>query len=384
MAFLTPNDERGDAPPLVFFTDIGAGLEYFLNKMGPRPVFSLLVGASALILARCGSDGISPKTMDEIRLAQARMLALDGHVDAGRIPGFISLMKTGGLDAAFFVAAVPHGSPTPEGYATAKAKALEAIHRIRRAAEDRPQILGFARTPEDAYHLEKEGRRAVYIGLKNGYALGEELSLVSTFYEEGVRYLALCGDADNLICDSALDLSDPRDRGLSDFGRRVVAECNRVGMIIDLADCSERSFFDVLDTSRAPVIVSHAASRALCSRPENLTDEMIRAIGAKGGVIMISFEPRRLSAHGNVSKATTRDIVDHIEHMASISGIEAIGIGSAFGCGGGVSDCRDARDILSLTLELLRRGYGEAAIEAIWGGNTMRVFKQAEGRTGQE
>jgi microsomal dipeptidase-like Zn-dependent dipeptidase len=132
------------------------------------------------------------------------------------------------------------------------------------------------------------------------------------------------------------------------------------------------------------VIVSHAASRALNSRPENLTDEMIRAVGAKGGVIMVSFEPGRLVAHRRSSKATTTDIVDHIDHMMNIAGMEAIGIGSAFGCGGGVSDCRDAREILNLTLQLLKRGYGEASIEAIWGGNAMRVFKQVEGSIGRK
>ena len=384
MAFLTPKDEKGDAPFLVFFTDIRAGLEYFLNTMGPRSAYPLLVAISALFFTRCGTDGISPRTMDEIKQAQARMLTLDVHVESGRIAGFISRMKAGGLDAAFFVVAVPQGDPTPEGYATAKAKALEAIYRIRKAAEDRPRLLGFARTPEEAYRLEKEGRHAVYVGLDNGYPIGAGLSLISAFYEEGARYLALCGDSDNVICDSALDRTDPHDRGLSVFGRKVVAECNRVGMIIDLADCSERSFFDVLDTSHAPVIVSHAASRALNSRPENLTDEMIRAVGAKGGVIMVSFEPGRLVAHRRSSKATTTDIVDHIDHMMNIAGMEAIGIGSAFGCGGGVSDCRDAREILNLTLQLLKRGYGEASIEAIWGGNAMRVFKQVEGSIGRK
>jgi len=321
--------------------------------------------------------------MEQIRQAHGRMLTVDGYVGAGGGARFISLMKAGGLDAAFFVVSVPQGEPTPEAYSAVRAEALGAIRRIRRMAGERPRLMSFARAPQDAYRLEKEGRHAAYIGLENGYALGTDLSLVSEYHKEGVRYLALCGNSSNAICDSVFDQSGSEDGGLSDFGRRVVTECNRVGMIIDVAGCSERSVFEALDASRAPVIVSRMAARALCGRPENFTDEMIRAVAKRGGVIMVSFEPERLVARDRGTRASTEDVADHIEHIVKIAGIDCVGIGSGFGKGGGVSGLRDPGEIMNLTLELLRRGLGEYEVESIWGGNAMRVFKEADGLAGE-
>jgi membrane dipeptidase len=350
--------------------------------MGPKRVRFLLLVAAVAMLVRCGSGGVSPAAMDLIRRSQARWLTLDGRLDAAAGPRTLARMDKGGLDAAFFV--VPHvpvgGAPASDE--RARTAALEAIRSIKGMAEDGRRIAGLALAPEDAYRLEKEGRHAVYIGLADGGAIGTDPSHIAEFYGEGVRYLTLCGKADNAICASAHDRTGRRDGGLSDFGRRVVAECNRIGMIIDLADCSEKSFFDVLALSRAPVIVSSAAARAFCDVPGNLSDEMIKAIAAKGGVLMVTFEPGRLVGRDRSSRATVADIVDHIDHAARIAGIDGIGIGSDFGDGGGVSGCRDAGDILNLTVELLRRGYDEHEVEAVWGGNFMRAFKRAKAAAG--
>jgi membrane dipeptidase len=285
-------------------------------------------------------------------------------------------MKEGGLDAAFFVVPVEQGERTQEGYASARESAALAIDRIRRATEENSHTIGLALSSGDAYRLEKEGKLAAFIGLGNGYAIGTDLSLIESYHAKGVRSLTLCGDADNEICDSATDRTHPGDSGLSGFGRQVVMECNRVGMIIDVFHCSEKSFFDVLAVSRAPVIVSHSAARVLCDRPENMTDAMIRALAEKGGVILICFIPERLVQPKIKARASIQDIVDHIDHVTRLAGVEGVGIGSAFDGGGGVSGCGDVGEMLNLTIELLRRGYGENAVEAIWGGNVMRVFKQ--------
>ena len=220
--------------------------------MGHRKAALFLSLLGTLCGAGCKSDTISPETMDQIRQAQARMLTVDGHASARVGKRFLSVMEAGGLDAAFFVVSVSQGEPSPEGYAAGRAEALDAIRRVRRMAGERPRLMSFAQAPQDAYRLEKEGRHAAYIGLENGYALGTDLSLVSEYYKEGVRYLTLCGDSSNAICDSAFDRSGAQDSGLSDLGRRVVAECNRVGMIIDVAGCSERSVFDGPSTRAAP------------------------------------------------------------------------------------------------------------------------------------
>jgi len=364
--------------------------------MGFRAVPSALLLISSLFCFRCGSGSESPAALDQIRQAHDRMLTVDARIDTiGKLlkPGWkigerhdpgksgggqvdLPRMKEGGLDAAFFVVPVEQGERTPEGYANARESAAHAIDRIRRVTEENSLTILLALSPGDAYRFEKEGKLAAFIGLGNGYAIGTDLSLIESYHAKGVRYLTLCGDADNEICDSATDRAHPEDSGLSDFGRQVVMECNRVGMIIDVCHCSEKSFFDVLGVSRAPVIVSHSAARALCDHPENMTDVMIRALGGKGGVILVCFVPERLVRPKTKVRAAVPDIVDHIDYVTRLGGIDSVGIGSAFDGGGGVSGCGDVGEILNLTIELLRRGYGEHAVEAIWGGNLMRVFQQ--------
>ncbi len=327
---------------------------------------------------RCGSDRLSRATMEQIRASHVRMLTVDGNIGSGAAAKVLSRMEAGGLDAAFFVVPVAQGGLSSEAYEKARETAFNAIRSFKRTIELRPKLIGLGRGPEDAYRLEKGGRHAAYLGLGNGYAIGADLSLISAYYEEGVRYMTLCGDSDNAICDSAFERTHTEDRGLSDFGRKVVAECNRRGMTIDLANCSEKSFLDVLDASRAPVIVSHSAVRALSGRPGNLSDEMILAIVGRGGVILVSLQPKRLLPGGRGSGADVSNVVDHIDYIKSLAGIEAVGIGSGFGDGGGVSGCREPGEFLNLTTEMLRRGYGEYSIESVWGGNLMRVFGQAE------
>ncbi|MCJ7487164.1 MAG: dipeptidase [Candidatus Aminicenantes bacterium] len=336
--------------------------------------------------------------MSQIRQAHDRMLTVDACIDSiGNIlePGWkigerhklkkqgggqvdLPRMKEGGLDAAFFVVPVEQGERTPEGYASAWESAANAIDRIRLVAEENSLHIGLALSSGDAYRLEKEGKLAAFIGLGNGYAIGTDLSLIEWYHAKGVSYLTLCGDADNEICDSATDRAHPEDSGLSGFGHRVVMECNRVGMIIDVSHCSEKSFFDVLSVSRAPVIVSHSAARALCDRPDNMSDAMIRALAEKGGVAQVCFVPERLARPTKKLGASVPDIADHIDHVTRLVGIESVGIGSAFNGGGGVAGCGNIGEMLNLTIELLRRGYGQHAVEAIWGGNIMRVLKQVE------
>jgi membrane dipeptidase len=345
----------------------------------------------------------------------------DRHDPAQRGSGKIDLprMVEGGLDAEFFAAFVGQGPRTPEGYAKAKERALQVIAALYKMAEDYPTLVGLAFTPDDAYRLKREGKRIAFIGMENGYPLGLDIPLVESFFKRGVRYITLVHSSDNDICDSATDRRNPEDNGLSEFGRRVVAECNRVGMLVDISHASEKSFFDVLAASRAPIFASHSSARAVCDNPRNLSDDQLRALARKDGVIQICFlsayvkkpEPnpdrdKALQAlqakYGNLretrdealrekamaereeinrlypeSRATVADLVDHIDHVRKVVGIDYVGLGTDFDGGGGVIGCDDVSGMIHVTEEMLRRGYTEREIEKVWGGNFMRVFRKA-------
>lgn len=328
-------------------------------------------------------------------------------------------MKEGGLDALFFSIYVAQGPRTPEGYTKAYERAKQLIAAVHSMVKDYPQQVALALQPEDAYSLKKEGKRAAFMGMENGYPLGLEISRLKEFYDSGIRYLTLCHSQDNDICDSSTDRNEPEDKGLSAFGREVVAECNRLGIMVDVSHISDKSFWDVLDVSQAPVIASHSSCRALCDSPRNLSDEMIKSLARKGGVIQICFlssylrpprpNPERDKAlqelearyGGNIRSiqdealrqkameelaeirrrfpaemATVRDVVDHVEHVIKLVGIDYVGMGTDFDGGGGVDGCNDVSEMYRVTVELLRRGYGEKEIAKVWGGNVMRVFRQ--------
>ncbi|MFD1144218.1 dipeptidase [Larkinella insperata] len=325
-------------------------------------------------------------------------------------------MKEGGMDAMFFAVYMAQGPRTPEGHANAKTKALEIFQSIHDALKKHPDQAELATTPADAYRIEKAGKRAVFIGMENGYPVGEDLTLLKTYYDLGCRYITLSHFANNAICDSATDPDGPVHNGLSPFGRQVVQEMNRLGILIDVSHVSDKSFYDALALSKAPLIASHSNVRALCDFPRNMTDDMIKALAAKGGVIQVNFvsdylrkpsdEHRqalnavRMSGVGRAvtpqfqaqldakadsiqkryayERASVADIVKHIDYIVRLVGIDHVGIGSDFDGGGGVNGLEDVSQIETLTLELLRKGYSEQDIAKIWGGNLLRVLGQAK------
>lgn len=325
-------------------------------------------------------------------------------------------MKEGGMDAMFFAVYTSQGPRTDEGHAEAKRNALNQFKLIHDALKAHPELAELATTPADAYRIEKAGRRAVFIGMENGYPVGSDLSLLKAYYDLGCRYITLTHFANNLIGDSSTDPDGPLYGGLSDFGKQVVPEMNRLGILIDVSHVADSTFYDVLALSKAPVIASHSNARALCNFPRNMTDDMIRAIAAKGGVVQVNFvsdylrQPSeafraaktkiRMARVGKVmtpemearlqvesdslakvfapERASLSDIVNHIDHIVKIAGIDHVGIGSDFDGGGGVNGLEDVSEIENLTAELLRRGYSEKDIAKIWGGNLLRVLGQAK------
>jgi membrane dipeptidase len=399
--------------------------------------------AAALVLAvgACSVAKTPPTVEAKARELHASILTVDTHCDTAfsllradweigdrhepglRASGKVDLprMREGGLDAEFFAAFVGQGPLNPEAYAKAKASVLRAVEAVHEMTRTHSSTIGLAVDPAGARRLKKEGKLIAFIGLENGYPIGRDLANIGFFHDKGVRYITLCHSSDNDICDSSTDRRAPEDRGLSDFGREVVAECNRRGMIVDISHASDKSFYDILAASKAPIIASHSSARAVCDHARNLTDDQIRALAAKGGVVQICFlgsyvkkmpvGPEREKAlkeleakYGSMraiqdpalrqkaraemqeinekfpeNRPTVKDVVDHIDHVKKLVGIDYVGIGTDFDGGGGVVGCDDASGMIHVTEELIRRGYTDREIEKIWGGNFFRVFDRVIG-----
>jgi membrane dipeptidase len=345
-------------------------------------------------------------------------LAIDNSVTNKRSKVDLPRMKQGGLDAIFFAAFESQGIRTPEASLASRQHALLTFDSVFSNLKRYKNLAGIALTPGDAYALEKEGKRAIFLGVENGYPVGNDLRNIELFYNLGARYITLCHSKNNDICTSSTDTNNTV-RGLSDFGRKVVEEMNRLGIMIDVSHISDKSFYDVLQTTKVPVIASHSCARAMCGHPRNLSDEMLKALAANGGVIQLcllseyiktpdpnpvrdsllaifreKFQPySRLSENDrvkyreewqNISEkypqklATVQDACNHIDHIVKVAGIDHVGIGSDFDGGGGLDGCNDVSQIGNITLELVKRGYPENEIRKIWGGNLMRVLEQVE------
>ena len=399
-------------------------------------LFSVIILSTVIVMARSGSKTESVEAKAH-RIHEA-VLTIDTHTDtplnlirdnfnlAERHDPYTSgtkvdlpRMKEGGLDAQFFAVFVGQGPRTEEGHAKAKDLALNILNGIYTSVSASPELAEIARTPDDAYRLEKEGKRAIYIGVENGYPVGHDLMMVDKFYEPGARYITLCHTSNNDICDSSTDKKGAEYNGLSPFGEKVVQEMNHLGMLVDVSHISDSSFYDVLKLSKAPVIASHSCARAMCNNPRNLNDDQLKALAKNGGVIQMCIlsayvkEPEANPARDSamtvlkakyndfqglsdeqeklawkewrqVSKqypgklATVKDAVDHIDHIVKLIGIDYVGIGTDFDGGGDLADCYDVSQMENITLELVKRGYSEDDIRKIWGGNFMRVFREVE------
>jgi membrane dipeptidase len=206
----------------------------------------------------------------------------DGCVDFPR-------MAEGGLDAEFFAVYISQGPRNDSAYSYVHKQAVEIFEAIHRNVVKNSSMAELAYSPMDAYRLKKKRKIAVFIGIENGYVIGNDLTGIKEFYDLGARYITLCHTGNNDICDSSMDPKGPEHNGLSEFGKEVVKEMNRLGIMIDVSHISDEAFFDVISFSEVPVIASHSSSRALCSSPRNLSDEMLLSLKSNGGVIQICF-----------------------------------------------------------------------------------------------
>jgi len=325
-------------------------------------------------------------------------------------------MLDGGLDAVFLAVFVSQGARNDAGNNHAMEAAEKSFSAIERMLERNKNDLVLATNPEDAYLIQRKNKRAIYIGVENGYAIGNRIDLLESYYKRGARYITLCHSLNNDICTSSTDSSNGK--GLTAFGKKVISEMNRLGMLVDVSHISDQAFYDVVSFSKAPVFASHSCSRAISNHPRNMSDSMLIKLKENGGVIQMcilseyvkrskpnpprdslmknlrarykdfssmtkqeidSFraERKRIDLKYPTELATVSDVVDHIDHIVKLIGIDYVGIGTDFDGGGGVKDCFDISQLRNITIELVRRGYSEKDIEKIWAGNFMRVFRKA-------
>jgi membrane dipeptidase len=329
-----------------------------------------------------------------------------GHFDYPR-------MKAGGLDAEFFAAYVP-ARYANKGAAAYCMKIMETIHEM---ADAYPSWVRFATSTAGIRAAVAGNRRAILIGIEGGHAIEDSLDLLRAFYRFGARYMTLTHTNTNNWADASTD--EAKHNGLTPFGKQVVLEMYRLGMLVDISHVSDKTFYDAVEVSKAPVIASHSSSRALAGAPRNMTDDMLRALAKNGGVAMVNFYPvflsdevgkaskardaklkddiatlkakdpsegpvyaegvRKLMVANPLPKVSWTVIVDHIDHMVKVAGIDHVGIGSDFdGIPEVPEGMEDVSKLQAIPRELKRRGYSDVDVRKIMGGNFMRVFAEAE------
>lgn len=285
-------------------------------------------------------------------------------------------MREGHLDVSTMVAYLPQGDCTPKASEAATAQAFKTLAEIEQRVAHAPGVV-LAQHPAQLYRNKLEGKLSVMRGIENGYAIGKDLQNVEKFARMGVVYITLCHNGDNDICDSARR-SSQRHGGLSAFGRDVVREMNRCGLMVDLSHAAETSFYDALQCSTTPIVCSHASSRAMCNHPRNLTDDQLRALAQAGGVAQVTLYHGFLRLEEEGIPATITDGVRHLMHMIDVAGIDHVGIGTDFDGDGGVPGCACASELINFTRLLLAEGLTIHDLQKIWGGNWLRVMQQCQ------
>src|SRR5579871_285885 len=330
----------------------------------------------------------------------------DGHTN-------VTALKKGGVGAQFF--AVYVAAEYVKGNRSAN-RTLQMIDTVRHDIVARyPNDFVFAATADDIERIHQQGKIAALMGIEGGHAIEDSLRLLRDYYALGIRYMTLTHANTNNWADSSGDVDKAgvtHHNGLTDFGKQVVHEMNRLGMMIDISHVADKTFWDALQTSNAPLIASHSSCRALCNVPRNMTDEMIVALAKKGGVIQVNFNCGFLSERSaaaaktvpsstlpgsagedatiaeykrKVPPATLEDVVAHIGHIVKIAGVDAAGIGSDFdGVFCTPTGLEDVSKFPNLTRALLEKGYSAEDIRKIYGGNTLRVMRAVEAEAKKE
>ena len=399
---------------------------------------SLCLGCNENVLKRIYGNETESELIERALSIHKKVLTLDTHADTPlRMiePGFrmsdrhdpnetgskvdYPRMIEGGLDAIFFAAFVAQDIRNDKGNFRAKNLCVQMIDSILSSIQQNSDVVGLALNPEDAYSLEKQGKRAIYIGIENGYPIGGDLSNIETYYKKGVRYITLVHSSNNDLADSATDPAGPEHNGISEFGSKVVKEMNRLGIMVDVSHGSDAVFYDAIKISKAPIIATHSNARSVTNHKRNMTDDMLKLIAKNGGVVQLTMlsnylrdpvpnitaeklKKELLSSIKPIDQMTTleketmrkrlndiddkypiapanlKNVVDHIDHIVNVAGIDHVGIGCDFDGGGGIDGVFDVSQVMNITIELVKRGYNEDQIAKIWGGNLIRVFSEVQ------
>jgi len=355
----------------------------------------------------------------------------------------IPKMEKGGLDVTWLIVYTAQGPLDADGYAVAYKNAMAKFNAIHRLCEKyAPDKIELALTSEDVRRIHKTGKKVAMIGVENAYPVGLDLSNIKKFYDLGARYMSLSHNGHSQFCDSHTGEKDSTwlYHGLSDLGKKALVEMNKLGIMVDVSHPSRESFMDMIKLSKAPIIASHSASRALCNNSRNLDDEELKLLAKNGGVIQtVAFagylnaekdsaykaavkplydaigkkmgvtlaDPSTMSTmtdaefetyQANIKKikkiaykdsrmaeilkntppVNVQYLVNHIDYMVKLIGIDHVGISSDFDGGGGIDGWNDASETFNVTLELVKRGYTEAQIAKLWGGNLLRVLDDVQ------
>ncbi len=293
-------------------------------------------------------------------------------------------MRRGGLRAGCFAAYVPQGPRTPEGWQAATGRALAMLDAINAMGRTEDGITARVVTTADQVEAaHRDGAIGVLPCVENGHAMGEDLGLLAQFRARGACYMTLTHNGHNALADSSNPRSDLGDGphlhgGLSGLGKEAVAEMNRLGMLVDVSHVSQQGALQAAMLSRTPVVATHSCVRALCDVPRNADDMLLDALRECEGMVNITAVPSFVRLKAKEAEVTPSDYCDHIEYAIRRCGLGHVGISSDFDGGGGFSGWRDASESASLTAELVRRGYSAHEIAALWGGNFLRLLRQAE------
>jgi membrane dipeptidase len=389
-----------------------------------------LSAAALLPMLVAAQTSQEPMISDRARQIHDRAIVVDTHDDVTQRMIFdkkfdiaarnrtgsldIPRMREGGLDALFFSIWIAGNVTGP----VAVKRALDQIDAVREAVRTHPKDLILATTSADIRRAATEGKIAALMGVEGGHMIAEDLAVLRVFAALGVRYMTLTHSLNTAWADSSGD--KPAHNGLTAFGKDVVREMNRLGMMVDISHVADKTFFDVLKITRAPVIASHSSARAIANAPRNMTDDMLRAMTKNGGVVMINYhsgflseafrtaqqspalktrldeaakrcgqdeacgilESQRINreamASGELPKVTWQAIVDHIDHVAKVAGVDHVGLGSDFDGATMPLGMEDASKLPKITDALLRKGYSEADVLKILGGNILRVMEAVE------
>jgi len=345
---------------------------------------------------------------------------LDGNFDltARNADGSIDIprMRDGNLSAIFFSIWIPSKVTGPE----AVKRALEQIDAVREQVSKHPKDLVLTATAAEVREARKQGKLAALMGVEGGHMINSDLAILRSYAALGVRYMTLTHGGNDEWADSSTD--KPVHNGLTDFGKEVVREMNRLGVMVDISHVSDKTFYDALEVSKAPMIASHSSCRAICDAPRNMTDQMMKDLAAKGGVIHINYHVGFLSqefrnaekADPEINKAISAEIqkrcgeneacqllegdrltrenvdkgklpriewakiIEHIDHAVKVAGVDHVGLGSDFDGANMPYGMEDATKLPQLTEALLRKGYSEGDVKKILGENTLRVMSEVE------